>query len=121
MGAGGSRAVGATGGAETVTLTVGQLPAHNHVVSGSTTEAGAHTHTPYAPGGSDQGHPTGNNNHQSFRTSDRGRDYAVNRAALSTEGNHAHSFTVTSASTGSGQAIDKLPPFYVLAYIMRIR
>ncbi|MSU85902.1 MAG: hypothetical protein EXS21_12480 [Pedosphaera sp.] len=114
------RGVGFTGGAETITLTVGQLPAHNHVVSGSTTEAGAHTHTPYGPAGNDQGYPA-NNNHQSFRTSDRGRDYAVNRDALSTEGNHAHSFNVTSASTGSGQAIDKLPPFYTLAYIMRVR
>jgi hypothetical protein len=36
-------------------------------------------------------------------------------------GAHSHNFNVTSASTGSNQAIDKLPPFYSLAYIMRVR
>jgi len=41
--------------------------------------------------------------------------------AVLSAGDHSHTFNVTSASTGSGQAIDKLPPFYVLAYIMRIR
>ena len=116
------RGVGSTGGAETITLSVGQLPAHNHVVSGSTTLTGAHTHTAKAPSGAnqEQGYPA-SENHQSFRTSDRPRSYAVNSDALSTEGNHSHSFNVTSASTGSGQAIDKLPPFYALAYIMRVQ
>jgi hypothetical protein len=36
-------------------------------------------------------------------------------------GNHDHSFNVTSTSTGSGQAIDKLPTFYALAFIMRVK
>jgi len=40
-----SRTLGATGGAQSVTLTTDQMPAHTHTVSGSTNSAGAHTHT----------------------------------------------------------------------------
>jgi microcystin-dependent protein len=43
VGAGGAYAVGATGGANTVTLTQAQIPAHNH--TGSTGGAGGHTHS----------------------------------------------------------------------------
>jgi hypothetical protein len=45
----------------------------------------------------------------------------MNRSALSYDGDHAHTFNVNSASTGRGNAIDKLPPYYVLAYIMRVK
>ena len=125
MGAGGSRSVGTTGGAETVTLTVGQLPAHNHNVSGTTSNSGSHNHAGLAPNHDrndslSQGYPAGNN-HNTFRTSDRGGSYWMNRSAISTDGDHNHTFNVNSASTGSGNAIDKLPPFYVLAYIMRVK
>lgn len=114
------RGVGVTGGTETVTLSVGQLPPHNHRVNGHTWDAGAHQHTPFATAGNDQGYPA-NNNHQSFRSSDRGRSHAINRDALSWDGNHNHYFDVTSWSTGSGEAINNMPPFYALAYIMRVQ
>ena len=119
MGAGGSRGVGTTGGAETVTLTVGQLPAHNHNVSGSTSTGGGHTHQlpwNYADDGNGVGAPnadyTGLWGDSGSTVWGRQSNYA---------GDHAHSFNVNSASTGSGNAIDKLPPFYVLAYIMRTK
>ena len=119
MGAGGSgyRGVGTTGGAETVTLTVGQLPAHNHVVSGSTSAGGAHTH-PFRTYHANFSH-AGSATEGSTKWDGDGEwtDYG----AVLSAGDHSHTFNVTSASTGSGQAIDKLPPFYVLAYIMRIR
>ncbi len=120
MGAGGSgyRGVGTTGGAETVTLSVGQLPAHNHQVSGTTSTDGNHTHvyndyyfSECCPSWGWWGSGDSDGDNQP-----RGTDRTSGAA-----GAHAHTFNVTSASTGSGQAIDKLPPFYSLAYIMRIR
>jgi len=113
------RNVGATGGAETVTLTVGQLPAHNHVVSGNTTSGGAHTHKQrafnqwYQPGGYNWGTALPTTGPELAGQS----PYEI----ASTGSEHSHAFNVTSASTGSGNAIDKLPPFYVLAYIMRVQ
>ena len=119
------RNVNQTGGAETVTLTVNQIPAHNHVVSGSTGNGGAHTHTAYGPNhdsnsANSQGYPA-NNNHQSFRTSDRARDYAVNSSAISTAPDHAHSIYLTSQATGGNQPFDNMPPFFALAFIMRVQ
>jgi len=117
MGAGGSRGVGITGGAETIILTVAQLPAHNHVVSGNTSSGGAHTHpfrgfhADFRHGGSASEGSTKNDGDGSF----------TDTGAVLSAGEHVHSINLTSQSTGGGQAIDKLPPFYVLAYIMRIR
>jgi microcystin-dependent protein len=112
-----SRDPNATGGSETVTLTVGQLPAHNHNVTGNTSEGGAHTHnfrTYHAnfdhAGSASEG-----------STKNDGDGEFTDTGAVLSAGNHSHSFNVTSGSTGSGQAIDKLPPFYALAFIMRVQ
>jgi microcystin-dependent protein len=121
MGGGGTRAVGVTGGAETVTLSIGQLPAHNHVVSGRTSSDGDHSHMlprNYADDGNGRGATT---TEQLGLWADSTSWSITDTRGTAVAGNHSHSFTVDSASTGSGQAIDKLPPFYVLAYIMRIR
>src|SRR3546814_11746251 len=40
-----SRTLGATGGAQAVTLTEAQMPTHTHEVTGSTNSAGAHSHS----------------------------------------------------------------------------
>jgi microcystin-dependent protein len=125
IGASGTRPVGAVGGSASMNLTVEQLPPHSHRVSGSTTGAGAHRHTAYAPfhdrnDSGSQGYPN-NNNHQAFRTSDRGRSQSVSSDAISDSGSHSHSFDVTSNSSGLGNPIDKMPPFYALAFIMRVQ
>jgi len=36
-------------------------------------------------------------------------------------GNHAHTFNVTSGNAGSGESFSNLPPFYALAFIMRVQ
>jgi microcystin-dependent protein len=115
-----SRGVGETGGNEQTTLTVSQLPAHSHQVSGNTASAGAHTHTvPKAPlddrnftdvGGTQTLGVVGDSNNAITRWMDTG-----------SAGDHTHSFNVTSASTGGGQAFNNLPPFYALAFIMRVQ
>ncbi|HOW96704.1 MAG TPA: hypothetical protein P5567_09315 [Kiritimatiellia bacterium] len=97
VGAGGAYAVSSTGGVDTVTLDQQQIPSHTHPV--------------YAPnndvnGSTSQGWPA-NNNHQSFRSSDRGREYTINSAAV--------------GSIGGGQAHENRPPYYALCYIMRVK
>lgn len=118
-----SREVSATGGNEQTTLTVGQLPAHNHRVRGSTGNNGNHNHAVYEA-------PRDDRNFSGGRTQalgvvgDTGSPGAPDTngwATTSTAGDHSHSFDVTSDSTGNGEAFGNLPPFYALAFIMRVQ
>ena len=161
VGAGGSYDVGDTGGAESVTLTVDQMPQHSHSASSksagshthsiSTSSAGSHTHTGttslerigdqnmtgdiYAVVGihhngvnevSGSGswsavrsiNPTSiNTNHShTFTTSSSGSHSHSGTAASA--GSHSHSITVNN--TGSSQPHENRPPYYALAYIMKL-
>jgi len=107
--AGDTYAVGATGGADSVTLDASQMPAHTHTFSGSTNTTGAHTHT-VAAGNSSGGSniiTTGNarSNDTSYTTS--------------SAGDHSHTFSGTTASTGGGGSHENRPPYYALAYIQK--
>ena len=107
--AGDTYAVGATGGADSVTLDASQMPAHTHTLSGSTNTTGAHTHT-VAAGNSSGGSniiTTGNarSNDTSYTTS--------------SAGDHSHTFSGTTASTGGGGSHENRPPYYALAYIQK--
>ena len=109
VGAGDTYAVDATGGADSVTLDASQIPAHTHTFSGSTNTTGAHTHTVAAgnSGGADNIITTGNarSNDTSYTTS--------------SAGDHSHTFSGTTASTGGGGSHENRPPYYALAYIMK--
>jgi microcystin-dependent protein len=106
VGAGDSYAVGATGGADSVTLTEAQMPAHGH--SGSTNSAGSHTHSVVigdafiqdAAGGGGGWYGAGPRN---FTTS--------------SAGDHTH--TVTVGNTGGGSSHENRPPYYALAFIQK--
>ena len=108
VGAGGSYAVGATGGAETVTLTTAQMPAHSHSITAAAEEAGAHSHT-LARGttGADSGSRT--------VTTASGNTVSTGEA-----GAHTHTITATAANTGGGAAHENRPPYYALCYIMKL-
>ncbi len=113
------RAVGNTGGAETVTLTVGQLPAHNHNVQGWTEVNGEHSHTlPWNR--PDDGNGWGANDADYTGLWGDSRDTIWGRQSH-TAGNHQHFFNKDSSFTGNGQPIPIMPPFYALAYIMRVQ
>jgi len=115
------RNVGATGGAETVTLTIGQLPAHNHGVSGRTSTDGNHAHM-LPRNYSDDGNGFGAKSVEQLGLWGDSTSWSItDTRGTEVAGNHDHSFNVTSTSTGSGQAIDKLPTFYALAFIMRVK
>ena len=86
--------MGATGGANTVTLTLNQIPAHNHF--DSTTGGGA--------GPSQWGFdPDGNNNPLRVLTDD-GPPY---------------NSIVGNLSRGGGQAHENRPPYYALCFIIK--
>jgi hypothetical protein len=89
LGQSGGRPIGAKGGAESVTLSIGQLPSHTHPYldyyfikrSGNWRGGGSWT-------GDDM-------------TGDSGGQW------------------LTSGATGNGDAVSTMPPYYVLAFIMR--
>ena len=131
VGAGSTYAVGATGGAATVTLTEAQLPAHTHAFnSGAAASAGAHTH-----GISDSGHThsytdiggnTGTGSGEGYdpgpaqlRLFNKTTGSSTTGISISSGGAHTHTVTGTNASTGSGTAHENLPPYYALCYIMK--
>ena len=112
VGAGNNYAIGNTGGADTITLTQAQIPAHTH--TGTTNISGEHTHaytdfnpeTPYLNDG----------------YSVPGNGFGTNRfnhnKVTSPAGNHEHTFTTNA--TGGGQPFDNRPVYYALAYIIKL-
>jgi len=94
VGSGGGYSTGAIGGANTVTLTKNQMPSHNH--GGSTGSKSV-----YQPGSNSSVAPP------VFIKYVSGTRYSSS---------HSHSI----ASDGSGQAHENRPPYYALAFIMRV-
>lgn len=159
VGAGSTYEVGDTGGANSVTLTTAQMPAHNHSVtvnsggahshsastgsagshshSGSASSAGAHTHTieqrkagagpqiAEASGGSSSGNwiqvasarakSAGAHTHSLSINSNGAHTHSV---SVASGGAHTHS--ASSANTGGGGSHENRPPYYALAYIMKL-
>lgn len=125
IGAGGSYSPSATGGAATVTLVEGNLPAHTHTCTGTTAAGGAHTHT-----ATDSGHThsylksvatggiAGGTGALDGNSSDSTGSGSAN-ITVSTAASHTHDINLTLGSTGSGTAVNILPPYFALAYIMR--
>lgn len=121
VGAGSGYAVGATGGAGTVTLSTANLPAHSHTFSGTTSANGAHAHTiniSFSPDFDYYGNNvTGLNAGQNGAASVTGQSVDLGTGGV---GDHAHSFSGTTSSVGSGTAVENRPPYYALAYIMKV-
>jgi microcystin-dependent protein len=109
VGAGDSYAVGATGGADSVTLDASQIPGHTHTFSGSTNTTGAHTHT--VPNGNSGGGST-------VILNGNARSNDAN-TPTSSAGDHSHTFSGTTASTGGGNSHENRPPYYALAFIQK--
>ena len=101
LGISSSHAVGSTGGSETATLTVEQLPAHSHRENIAMR---------YTDGGGAVLHVSNGNEVTSFT--------AVKLKDSSCVG--ASGSLVTTDSTGSSKSHNNMPPYYTLAYIMKL-
>lgn len=107
---------GSTGGANTVTLAVGNLPSHNHG-GGCPNNSGGHSHY-QRMAGLDDGNfsgpygqkPAGDARGQS----PRGGYYNIQTSSS----NHSHN--VSCGQTGGGQSFPIIPNYYSLAYIMKV-
>lgn len=134
IGAGGVYNPGDTGGAESVTLTEAQMPAHTHAVNLNTDQAAAHTHGVNDPGHS---HPfsytrtvsaSGDGNGPVFNelrilsTNTQASATAAEDTGISiaSGGAHTHAVSGTTGSRGGGAAHENRPPYFALAYIIRL-
>jgi len=127
VGAGTTYTPGNTGGANTVALSTAELPSHTHSDGTlAAASAGAHTHGITDPGHSHSGslfragasfilqsvagalHAQGNTNS------------ATTGITVNSGGAHTHDVTGSTGATGSGSAHENRPPYYALAYIMKL-
>jgi microcystin-dependent protein len=122
--AGRSYKIGDQGGADSITLTTDQLPAHRH--TGQTTAAGAHQHWiegTDAKGLSKRarripGQTTVDMGFGGGSDADPGDVRWRGLVNTDTTGSHVHSFSTDPA--GGGQAHENRPAYYALAFIMRL-
>jgi len=104
VGSGSTYSTGATGGADSVTLSISQMPSHNHSASSSVSDPG-HSHSfKGATGSSGSG------------TSSRDSVPETQQTGSSTTG---ISVSTSIGNTGGGGSHENRPPYYALAYIMK--
>ena len=114
VGAGSAYALGNTGGANNVTLAIGQIPKHNH--SGSTATASddsKHSHKFSYDGAKDDGNRDGSGNPQADAQYEKKNDVST-----STDGAHSH--TLSIANNGNDESHENRPPYYALYYIIKL-
>lgn len=110
VGAGSNYTIGATGGSDSVILTVAEMPSHTHVATTAIDSGGAHTHT-----------YTGYRYHSNHGgTADTDSPHEITTSKTSSSGSHSHTATTTIESAGSDLAHENRPPYYALAYIMKL-
>jgi len=115
--AGGSYGVGDIGGATTVSLSWEQMPAHTHGFSGTTNATGNHQHPiPHMESIVPWGQAASTSSDRYLDTS--GGSFPDELTGPS--GSHAHSFSGTTENAGVGNPHENRPPYYALAYIMKL-
>jgi len=125
-----NRTVDTIGGVETVALTVEQMPKHKHDVGATTSgNDGDHGHnvtavnlweyaTPYPGGRSHNVTSVNQARPYDIRADNVASKYKADTNPTGTW--HSHAIAVTETEKGSSNAHENMPPFYVLAFIMRI-
>lgn len=119
VGAGSTYAVGATGGAATVTLSASQIPSHTHTFSATTSTDGSHDHDMSFTGATEGSGSYTNLNGFLVPVNDDQYGSITNTVAVQTAGSHSHTVSGTTSANGSGSSHENLPPYYALCYIMK--
>lgn len=112
VGAGSTYAVGATGGAASVTLTEANMPAHSHT---ATVTDGGHSHT--TSGRLVDSYDGGSDDYVMADLTTTGSTDDTQQT--STTNSATTGISVAISSTGSGSAHENRPPYYALCYIMK--
>lgn len=117
VGVSGTKTLASTGGADSVTLTEANLPAHTHDMGhdhGATSSDGSHDHQlsfSNATGGSGTNIPKG-----------EVTNTLVSRNAVTADGSHTHTVSAhvgDTGSTGSGTAVSTQSPYVALQFIIK--
>lgn len=109
--------LGEVGGAKTVTLSVTEIPAHDHAGTGTTSSNGDHSHTPSYGSEFVTTFGSGDN----IDTAGAGGISSGNNTTSSTNtaGLHNHTYSFTTTQTGGGLPHNNLQPYMVLNYIIK--
>jgi len=120
VGADSSYSVRDTGGENSHTLTIAEMPSHNH--TGTTNTTGSHSHKAYIDSGGGGSYGTHGSDMWSDGDGSSGMvhntPYANGFLPTNSAGSHHHTLNVDY--TGGDQAHENRPPYYAVYYIMRI-
>lgn len=114
LAAGDSYSVNATGGAATVTLSVDNMPSHDHSFSGYTGEMTGDTYSWWNMAGNKNGRGSGGRvSSYEFETNNGSSWYNHNCIRYTINLSHNHYISGTTGPRGSGTAHNNMPPYIV--------